>query len=297
MSRFGIIHGEPIADYHANAAWGHSKLETFRDEDRGQARAFGQFITGTIPKRESTDAMDIGNSVDALVLERKTIFAELPATYVDAKGEEKKFTMASNSCKAMVAEIELSRGLIALNRFDCALVRQMRDAVFANPFAAALLSVGQPQTTMRHPFGAFAVQSRPDWWNHEGVTLPDGEKVGAYICDLKSAEDADQFLKNRRAFGYSRQAALYREITRLVLASVGGVPVEEVKAPEFFFLVVYKTAPIECVVFKETDEEMEIATNEVVDDLRMLRRAYETGLWRGCPSGIVELPKIWRKAA
>ena len=139
MNRYGVIHGEPIEEYHANAAWGHSKLETFRDEDRGPARAYGQFIAGTIPKREPTDAMDIGNAIDALVLERKTIFAELPSTYVNEKGEEKKFTMAANACKAMVARIEFD-GLKALDRSEVALVRQMEKAVSRNSLQMAQCS-------------------------------------------------------------------------------------------------------------------------------------------------------------
>ncbi len=289
----GLIRGEPIAQYHSADAVGHSKLEVFRDSDRGPARFHGQYIAKTIPPRESTDAMDMGNALDALVLEKKTIFAELPSTYVDDKGAEKKFTMASNACKAMVAAIE-AQSLIPLKRDEVFLVNRMRDAVFANQTAAHLLRDGEAQVTMRHRLGQFVVQVRPDWWQPDGCTLTHNEP---YMCDLKSAEDFDQFLSNRRAFGYDRQAALYREVSRLVLSTVTGTPIVEIAAPEFFFIVVFKTPPVQAVVFRPGAEDMRAATDESTDDLIRLKRCFEKNEWPGVPSGIVELPKIWRKAA
>lgn len=291
----GLIRGEPIASYHATDAVGHGKLETFRDADRGPARYYGQYVAKTIPPREATDAMDIGQALDSLVLEKKTVFDALPLTYMGAESKkagaplvEKPWNMNSHTCQAIDASIR-ARGLIPLHADDARLVWQMRDAVMANETAAALLSAGEPQVTMRHQLGRFAVQVRPDWFCEDGQHR--------YLCDLKSAEDMDQFLKNRRAYGYSRQAALYREVARLVLADMGCMPPDLVAAPDFFFIVVFKTAPIQCAVFCDSPAEMEAAKNEVVDDLRYLKRCYETNNWPGVHAGVGELPDIWRKAA
>lgn len=286
----GIITGEEIKTYHATDAVSHSKLETFRDPDRGHARYHGQYIAGTIPRFAGSAATEIGSAVDALVLEKRRIFDALPETYLSEKGETKPFTMAANACKAMRAAIE-AQGLIPIKSADAELVTRMRDAVFVNHTAASLLTVGSPQVTMRAQLGAFAVQARPDWWCHADA------RGKSYIVDLKTAEDMDQFLANRRAFGYSRQAALYREVARLTLASQAGCSVEEIEAPAFYFIVVFKTPPIQAVVFRESDEEIALATEEVTDDLRRLKRCYETNTWPGVPEGINELPKIWRKAA
>jgi hypothetical protein len=285
----GIIRGEPIADYHATDAVGHSKLEVFRNSDRGPARYHGQFIAKTIMRERASDAMNLGSAADALILERRTIFVELPDAYRNEKGEEKKFTMAANACKSMVADIEAS-GLIPLKSDDVRTVREMDAAVRSNETLRAFLFAGEPQITMRHKLGAFTVQVRPDWWNPNGP-------LGAYMLDLKTAEDMPAFLKNRRAFGYDRQAALYREVARLCIAEATGAEVHEVEAPAFFFAVVFKTAPIQAVCFQISDEDMALATSEVVDDLRAIKHAYETNEWPGVPSGVVTLPKLWRHAA
>jgi hypothetical protein len=296
----GLIRGESIVQYHATDAIGHSKLEVFRDSDRGPARFHGQFIAKTIPPRESSEAMDIGNAVDSLVLEKRLSFIVQPETYKglesqkkDAPLIDKPWNWNANACKEWG---QANRGSLILSKKDADLVSAMRDAVFANQTADTLLSRGEAQTTWRHKFGAFVAQIRPDWWNHDGVRLPEQE-IGHYMCDLKSAEDFAQFLSNRRAFGYDRQAALYREVSRLVLSRITGTPIDEVSAPEFFFIVVFKTPPVQCVVYRPSAEDMAAATEEITDDLIRLKRCYETNTWPGVPAGINELPKIWRKAA
>jgi hypothetical protein len=301
MSLGEIITGESIDAYHKSGCIGHSLLETFRDSDRGPARFFGQHIAKTIPREPATSAMDIGNAIDALVLEKRTDFIEHPQIYLgpestkkDAPLTEKPWNWGANTCKAWGAA---QTAKIILHPDEAALVRQMHAAVQANPVSAALLSKGEAQLTFRYNFGPFKVQVRPDWWNREGITLPDGTTLPPYLVDLKSAEDMGQFLKNRRAYGYGRQAALYREVVRMVLADIGGMPIEEVAPPDFLFCVVFKTAPIECVIFRESEAEIAEATNEVIDDLRRLKKCYAENVWPGSPAGISTLPELYRRAA
>ena len=162
----GTITTEGIAEYHATDACSHSKLETFRDKDRGPARYFGMYVAKTIPRDEPTTAMDVGQALDALVLEKRTDFIEHPRIYLgpestkkDAPMVEKPWNWNAGTCKEWA---EKQTAKIILSPDDAALVRAMNDAVWANPIAAALLSKGTAQQTLRYDFGKFKVQVRPD---------------------------------------------------------------------------------------------------------------------------------------
>ena len=117
------------------------------------------------------------------------------------------------------------------------------------------------------------------------------------MVDLKTAEDEDRFDHNRRRFGYDRQAALYREIGRQVLAEMRGISVEDVPAPDWYFVVVYKDAPIQCLVLKLDPEDLYEATDQVSSDLRRLKQCYETGDWGELVPGVSTLPRLdkWKR--
>jgi hypothetical protein len=297
----GEITRELIAEYHARDCVGHSRLETFRDPDRGPARYHGLYIAKAIAPDNPTAAMDVGQAVDALVLEKKTNFVTHPATYQGKESQKKDAPLVTKpwnwnatACQEWAAQHD---GSIILSPNEAAVVHAMQAAVQANPTAAALLSAGEPQLSFRYDFGRFKVQVRPDWWNRDGVGLPDGTRLPHYIADLKSADDAAQFERNRRALGYDRQAALYSDIVRMVIAEEGGVPIEDVDPIPFFFIVVYKTAPVQCVVTVLDRLDLETASEQVADDIRRLKGCYETNIWPGVPSGIVTLSSLdWKRA-
>lgn len=297
---------EPISAYHANDCVGHSRLEIFRDPDRGPARYHGQFIAKTIPGFQGSSATDFGQALDSLVLEKQRIFKPHPATYMgpesakkDAPLIEKPWNWNANACKEWR---ESNRDFIILSpdptvSESAPNVEACNAAVQANPIAAALLGAGEPQLSFRINFGPFKVQVRPDWWNKDGVALPDGTRLPNYICDLKSAEDAAGFERNRRNLGYDRQAALYSEIVRMTLADQGGIPLEDVPPIPFFFIVVYKSAPVSCVVTVLDRQDLADATEQVIGDIRRLKECYTSGVWPGVPSGIVTLPSLdWKRA-
>jgi hypothetical protein len=297
----GAITRESIADYHATDCVGHSRLECFRDPDRGPARYHGLYIAKTIAQEPPTAAMDVGQAADALILEKRVDFIAHPPTYLgpestkkDAPLVQKPWNWNANICKDWAAQ---QSAKIILSPDDAATVNAMAAAVQANPIAAALLSKGDPQLSFRYNFGPFRVQVRPDWWNKDGVALPDGTQLPNYLVDLKTAEDAAQFERNRRAHGYDRQAALYSEIVRMVLADAGGISLDEVAPIPFFFVVVYKTAPVQCVVTVLEKQDLADAIEQVADDIRRLKQCYQTGEWPGVPKGIVTLPSLdWRRA-
>lgn len=304
MSRAEITR-ESIEAYHANECVGHSKLETFRDSDRGPARYHGQYIAKTIPGFQGSTATDFGSALDALVLEKKRIFKPHPLTYRGPESTkagapliDKPWNWNANVCKDW--RTSNSEFLIlspdGSDPDGAPNVEACNFAVQQNPTAAALLSAGEAQLSFRYDFGKFKLQVRPDWWNPAGITLRNGPALPHYICDLKSAADEAQFQRNRENLGYDRQAALYSEVVRMVLADKGGIPLEDVPAIPFFFIVVYKSAPQQCVVTVLEKQDLVDATEQVIDDIRRLKAAYDTGVWPGVPSGIVTLPSLdWKR--
>lgn len=286
----GMIKGEDIKLYHASDSAGHTKLEVLRDPDRGPLRYFMQYVSKTLPPPAAKSHFDVGSAFDILLLEGEPAFAERVAVLPD------DFNGRTNVGKALL-EQHRAAGKIVLDGDEHRLVLAMMEAVRRNPDFVALLSAGAPQITFRTQFAKFSAQVRPDWWNHEGVTLPSGgPPVGPYIVDVKSAEDLDRFLRNRVDFGYDRQAALYRDVVRMVLADIAGVHPEEIPAPEFFFGVVFKTAPVDAIVFRLSDDDLGTAADEVREDLLLLKRCYERNEWPGSPRGVHTLPtpKKWK---
>jgi hypothetical protein len=287
----GMLANEPIEVYHGSDSAGHTKLEVLRDPDRGPLRYFMQFVAKTLPRPEPKSHFEVGSAFDCLLLEGERAFHERVAILPpDYNGR-------TNAGKAMMAQFRDS-GKIVLDTEEHALVLAMFGAVQKNPHAVALLSAGAPQMTFRAAFRACSVQVRPDWWNHEGVTLPgEPEPLGPYIVDVKTAEDLDRFIRNRVDFGYDRQAALYTLIVRHVLADVAQVHVDEIPAIPFFFLVVFKTAPVDTLVFRLSDDDMGTAADEVMNDLLLLQRCSERNEWPGSPRGIHVLPtpKKWKE--
>jgi hypothetical protein len=277
---FGIIRGEPIDVYHATDAASHSKLELLRDRDRGTLKYYRRFVAKTAGPLGHADHFDVGSGIDALLLEGDASFANRTWTAPE------DFRWQTTEAKALV-EAKRKAGKIVLANEEADLVFALRAACHRNSTLTALLSQGEPQVTLRHGFERFAVQVRPDWLNQGTVTLPDGSTVGPYMVDLKSAEDLTRFYRFK--WPYLRQAALYREVYRLVTAKEAGISVEEVGAPDWFFAVAFKSQPIAAQVFRPKPDDLAKATEEVVGDLKLLRECHETGNWRPFESGVHEL--------
>lgn len=298
--RFGIIEDESNEQYHASESTSHSKLEVLGDPDRGPARYKGQFILKNIPRQAPTEALDFGAAFDSMLLEKKEIHTVEPETYPapasdkkDAPIIQKKWNNNATFCRdwyaAQVKKVVLTPGQIRL-------MEAMRAALPGNPDAEALLSQGKPQMTFRLKFRWFNVQVRLDKWHPNGLELSTGKITAPVIADMKTAEDEDQFMSNRKNFGYDRQDALYRRVVREVLADIAQVAIEKIPLPEFIFVVGFKSPPVDWKVFKLTDDDYKEAAKEVEDDLRYLHKCYAAGDWPGSLRGINLLPPLWRKA-
>jgi hypothetical protein len=288
----GIITGESISDYHAADAFSASKLKVFR---RLPALYYATYIAKTLPAKPPTDAIDVGNAVDCLLLEGTDEYAKrvyvLPSTYSGGR----------NADKALVASKQAA-GLTVITQEEAGLVEEMCQAVFRNPDASALLEHVQPATTFRFDYGFAHGQCRPDWFNPEGCVLPStGEHTGPYWIELKSAAslhkgDFFTFQKAYTKFHYHLQLPFYREVMADVLAG-------KTERPRPLLMVVDKTQIPYCQIFnplatERGRDDFDLGTRRVMRDIFDLQRCYETGVWPGLPQRIqpIELSYWDRKA-
>lgn len=256
-----MIH-ESGADYHANPAISHSKLETFR---RRPALYHKKYIAKMIEREEPSTAFRVGSAAHCSVLE-PTEWAKRYA--VKPEGIDRR----TKDGKQQWAQFEeLHAGKTIIDQDEAATVLKMRDAVFENKLGAQLLARGVPEATWRTG-GSMPLQCRSDWFNSDGCELTEGR---AYVADLKTVESLDDetFSNFERAvfrFGYHRQAGFYLPL----ITELWSKPVFD-----FFFIVVEKCEPFGVAVFKLTDDAVALGQDETVADLRDLKRCLDHDTW------------------
>lgn len=253
---------ESGADYHANPAISHSKLECFR---RRPALYYKKYIAKTIEREEPSTAFRVGSAAHCSVLE-PTEWAKRYA--VKPEGIDRR----TKDGKEKWAQFEeLHAGKTIIDQDEAATVLKMRDAVFENQLGAQLLARGVPEATWRTG-GSMPLQCRSDWFNPDGCELTEGR---AYVADLKTVESLDDetFSNFERAvfrWGYHRQAGFYLPL----ITELWSKPVFD-----FFFIVVEKCEPFGVAVFRLTDDAVALGQDETVADLRDLKRCIDNDTW------------------
>jgi hypothetical protein len=254
-----------------------------------------------MPDREPTEAFDVGNALDALLLDGRKAYRQRVA--VVKPGWPEKPTAAQVNSANPTADAkkrirfwtrfyERSTGKILLSHENARLVEIMRSFALANANFKALVRGGESQVTFRSAFKHFTIQARPDIWSAQGTILPATKApTGPYILDLKSAEDLDRFHKMLPK--YTRQAALYCEVAHLVLAELAGCGLDEIAAPNHYFGVVLKSDPIAAAVYQLDPDDWAEATEEVRKDLRLLKRCHASNDWPALPKGVTTLPRVY----
>lgn len=253
---------ESSSDYHANTAVSHSKLETFR---RRPALYHKRYIAKQIVADEPSAAFRIGSAVHCSVLEP----AEWAHRYaIKPEGIDRR----TKDGKERWAQFEQQNGgKTIIDQDESALVLQMTDAVRQNPLAAQLLGRGVPEATWRTG-GTMPLQCRTDWFNPEGCDLTDGRP---YVADLKTVESLDDetfanFERSVFRFGYHRQAGFYLPL----ISELWSKPVFD-----FFFIAVEKCEPFGVAVYRMSDAAAALGQDETLDDLRRLKRCYDSKEW------------------
>jgi hypothetical protein len=295
--QFGIIHGEPIAQYHANPAVSSTQLMDMRP---CPAYYYGRHITKTIPPPKS-DAFDVGNGAHWLIVEGRKALEERtvlqPAEYHAWSNhkEPRDLGMKPWNWNATVCEewgAREARGRVVLTADDFAKIDRMAEAVAENPDAVVLLSGGESEVTFRVQHPAFAVQCRADMWHAKGVSLDEAIELAPLCVDLKTCDTIEQFRAHYFKHRYYYRAAFYQDVIGDCLGVAG-------ERPAFLFVVVEKFAPWRCEVFEPSEADLELGRNEVLADLKLLRGCIESGIWPNSTLGVqsIELTAWQRKIA
>ena len=265
---------ESNAEYHANAAISHSKLECYR---RRPALYYKKYVAQTLPQPEESGAFRLGSAVHCAVLEEK----EFAARYVlrpdcDRRTKEGKIQFAEFAAQ--------HAGKTLLDADEMAQVVAMREAVAAHPIASQLLNDGHAEMTWRkeQPNALGALQCRTDWFAACGCEITDGEP---YALDLKTVEslDSDAFRNFERAafsYGYHRQAGFYLPLINEIYQR----PVSRM-----YYVAVEKVEPFGVAVYKLADDAIARGQDENIADLVRLRRSLETNDWPNIEPTVHEL--------
>lgn len=275
----GVIHNEPIAEYHSSAAVSSTRLMDLRP---CPLFYYMRHVAKTLP-REDKKEFDIGNAAHWLILEGRSALESRtvlqPKTYPSNEGD-KPWHNGATFCKDWV---KACAGKVILTDGELVTIERMAASVAENPDAAALLSGGESEVTFRNQHPAFAVQCRADHW-HRATAGRD-----AICADYKTCETIEHFRRDYFKLRYYYRAAFYTDIIEQVAGEL----------PLFLFVVSEKRAPWRTEVFAPSDADIELGRTEMLADLKMLRQCFESGKWPGAKAGIqqIELTSWQRKLA
>ena len=223
-------------------------------------------------KSETNEAFEIGTLTHSLVLENDESAAEV-LDYDSWRTKAAKEAAAAARAAGKIPVLPEKWGEI----------RAMRDAVWANPDAALLLSGGKAEQSIfwKHETGSM-LRCRPDYY------APDSP-IGPICIDLKTSADADprKFDKSASDFGYFAQQAWYED----------GIEALTGTRPTFVFIVVEK-GDVPAVSIPELDEDdVELARhrNYLAIDLWNKCRAEDT--WPGYAPAPKARMKPWTRIA
>lgn len=286
--RLGRVEGEPIDRYHATPALSNSKLKAARKSLRYFYR---RYIEGSLPPWKQSEAMVLGQAVHAICESMESFHSQFIVT---PEGVDRRTTAG----KAAWAEFEARAvGRTILKAEVAHDAMEMAKAIERHPAASALLSGCVRETTWRTDIAGLLLQCRTDAFgeNRVEVPFPDGVRVvGPRVVDIKKTASLDggdfnsfqnQFFK----LGYYRQVGFYTALLHSVLPKES-LP-EEGWIPFFFIAVDEETKEVE--VFEPDQAAMALGYEHAMDDLRLVRDAFERAEWPGLPSTVqpIRLPE------
>lgn len=264
------IHGENIFSYHGRDAVSSTKLAVFHDSP---TEYFQTFVTKTMPPKSSW-AFDFGQAFHCAMespaaLSQHTVAMQFPDFRTD-------------KAKAWRAEMHKERKLI-LTADELKAIGKMKARVEAEPIAAQLLADTESEVTWRRAFGKYTVQCRTDRWGDKPreIRIPNRATpllLDRWFVDFKTTTSLAQFRKSWINFGYARQKVFYQEVI-LSCQSADASPGIDIPRAEAFWVVSETEPPHDCRVFSLGPDTRNVARAEVMMDLKMLARCYDTGNW------------------
>jgi len=278
------ILNEKIWDYHSADAVSSTKLDAFHTSP---LRYFETYVTKVL-RPENTWSLDMGSAFH-FAMESDAAFesAVVPMQFPDFR---------TNKAKEWRDEMAAAQKLI-VTADELTALRKMKARVEAHPIASQLIANTEAEVTWRRSFGKFTVQCRADRWSDKPREIILPTKPGAplqlhtHFVDFKTCTSIAQFKKNWINFGYPRQCVFYREV--ITACQSAEQPTGDIPKPDGFWIVSESEPPHECRVFHLGAASLPVAYGEVMMDLRLLRRCYETGEW-SLPAEIEELDfPVW----
>ena len=224
---------------------------------------------------EYKDAYDLGSVTHRLILGAGCEIVEVAAKDWTAAGK------AGRAAKEQARE----RGAVALLSKDLATAQAMRDAVYADDLASALLTApGAPERVLLWREGAEQTWGRAmvdRWPDPSDADVPP-------MVDVKTTAkglDDDSLQGTIWSYGYGRQEDWYRRGYR----AVHGVEAD------FWFVFVSDSAPylVRCVQVDDALREMARRAND--EALAVWRDCIATDTWPGYPSAALIGPPRWAR--
>ncbi len=150
--------------------------------------------------------------------------------------------------------------------------------VSMHPIARRIIGDGKSGMSMfcHHPWDEYKTLRKgrtdklaQDRWGHH------------IIADLKTTEDASplEFSKSASKYGYHIQNAYYHDLYRDII----GVE------PIFVFMVVEKSPPYDCVLYRLTDEDVHTGRMRYYEALARYGECTKSGIWPGYSQDIQRL--------
>ena len=239
--------------YHAETDYiGKSGLDLIR---RSPLHFWERYLNPNRVREPETPAQIFGSLVHCAVLEAH----KLETRYASIPEDMNKRTTAWKDFQAE----HVGKKLVSVEMYAQALA--IREAVFAHPYAANLLSVGVAEKSMwaNDPVTGVRVKSKPDFHN----TKLD------FLVDLKTTLDAgeERFARDSFNYRYHVQDAFYTDV-----ADWAGVPIKG-----FAFIAVEKEPPYAVSVYVLDDDSRELGRLTYREDLNTYAKCYSAQKWHG----------------
>lgn len=229
---------------------------------------------GGAPKR----AFALGNVTHAAILEPQLVglhYVTQPETRTDAKGKTIKFVRSGKYWEAF-QERNQSRMIVTQSESDTAWRIQRR--VWQNAAAAKLLDGGESEVSVMwtHPDTGVPCKCRID---KLARSASDSVRVRTAIVDIKTTGNIERFAADCYNYKYHWQAAFYQDAMRVVTG-------EELPV---YFIAVEKAEPHDCVVYRVSDEMLQVGRDEYTKALERVVECTASGQWPGISTDVAEL--------
>ena len=250
-----LIHDLPFAEYLALDRLSSSGLKAL-------ARSPAHLAYASTHHSPASPAQALGTHVHGLLLEPETYRAAI-VPECDRRTKAGKETYASFLSESVGAHV--------VTQDQQAKAIAMRDAVLAQPYAAALLAVGKPEVTALWETDGVECKARFDW-------LPSGHQV---LVDLKTASEADYdgFARAAGRYKYAYQASLYNMASKA--CGLGDRPM--------IFIVVENEAPFAVALYTLDEEAIYSATHRIERLLEQYAECRASGVFSGYPMEVQTL--------